>query len=78
MPPGVTAITPATYEGPDFGWALFQLMVQNIDSRAGARPAERIFRAVQPGRDPGDKTGLSQQLRQARATPVGNARLLPA
>lgn len=42
MPPGVTSITPAAYDGPDFGWALFQLMVQNIDSRVGARPADMV------------------------------------
>ena len=42
MPPGVTDITPAAYDGPDFGWALFQLMVQNIDSRAGAKPADMV------------------------------------
>jgi hypothetical protein len=40
MPPGVIDITPAGYDGPDFGWALFQLIVQNIDSRAGARAAD--------------------------------------
>jgi hypothetical protein len=38
----VTAITPVNYDGPDFGWALFQLMVQNIDSRVGARPADLV------------------------------------
>ena len=42
MPPGVVDITPAGYESPDFGWALFQLMVQNIDSRAGARAADMV------------------------------------
>lgn len=42
LPPGVTSITPASYEGPDFGWALFQLMVQNIDGRVGAKPADLV------------------------------------
>jgi hypothetical protein len=42
MPPGVADITPAAYDGPDFGWALFQLALQNIDSRAGARPADMV------------------------------------
>lgn len=42
MPPGVTDITPASHDGPDFGWALFQLMVQNIDGRAGAKPADMV------------------------------------
>ncbi len=42
MPPGVIDITPASYDGPDFGWALFQLMVQNIDSRAEARAADMV------------------------------------
>ncbi len=27
-------------DGPDFGWSLFQLIVQNIDSRAGARAGD--------------------------------------
>lgn len=40
MPPGVIDITPASHDGPDFGWSLFQLMVQNIDGRAGAKPAD--------------------------------------
>ena len=42
MPAGVTSITSSAYDGPDFGWALFQLIVQNIDSRAGARPADMV------------------------------------
>ena len=33
-------ITPSSHDGPDFGWALFQLMAQKIDSRAGARAAD--------------------------------------
>jgi hypothetical protein len=40
LPPDVTDITPVSHDSPDFGWALFQLMVQNIDSRAGARAAD--------------------------------------
>jgi hypothetical protein len=40
LPPDVTDITPASYDSPDFGWALFQLMVQNVDNRAGARAAD--------------------------------------
>ncbi len=42
MPPDVTDITPAGFDGPDFGWALFQLMVQRIDSRAGAKAADVV------------------------------------
>jgi hypothetical protein len=42
MPLGVTDIMPASYDTPDFGWALFQLMVQNIDSRAGAKAADMV------------------------------------
>jgi hypothetical protein len=38
----VTNITPALYDGPDFGWALFQLIVQNIDGRAGAKSADMV------------------------------------
>jgi hypothetical protein len=42
LPPDVIDITPVSYDSPDFGWALFQLMVQNIDSRVGARAADMI------------------------------------
>jgi hypothetical protein len=42
LPHGVNDITPVSYDSPDFGWALFQLMVQNIDSRAGAKSADMI------------------------------------
>jgi hypothetical protein len=42
LPPDVIDITPVSYDSPDFGWALFQLMVQNIDSRAGARSADMV------------------------------------
>lgn len=42
MPPDVTDITPAGFDGPDFGWALFQLMVQRIDSRVGAKAADVV------------------------------------
>ena len=40
LPPGVIEFTPAANDGPDFGWALFQLVVQNIDSHAGARAGD--------------------------------------
>lgn len=40
MPPGVIEFTPSAFDGPDFSWSLFQLIVQNIDSRAAACPGD--------------------------------------
>ena len=37
VPPAVAA-----FDGPDFAWSLFQLIVQNIDSRHGARPGDLV------------------------------------
>lgn len=37
FPASVDDASLEVYDGPDLGWALFQLIVQNIDNRAGAR-----------------------------------------
>lgn len=42
MPASAIDFTPASYDGPDFGWSLFQLIVQNVDNRVGARAGDLV------------------------------------
>jgi hypothetical protein len=42
MPADAVSAAPAIFDGPDFAWSLFQLIVQNVDSRHGARPGDLV------------------------------------
>ena len=42
MPDSVVEAAPIVYDGPDFGWSLFQLIVQNIDNRIGAKTGDLV------------------------------------
>ena len=42
MPESVVTVPSASYDGMDFGWSLFQLVVQDVDGRVGSRLGDLV------------------------------------